>query len=142
VQETRTDPVRLTEGPAAEGGCWRQFGDVALLALLLIDVPLTLVLEALFLPLYAGAVPLPISAGVAAIVNILLVLGVETVRPAPAWMSAPLALWVLLFLLFTGPGPGGDVVLPADWQTLLMFLLGLFPALSVLVWRHFRRIGA
>lgn len=131
----------------------------AIAGLLVFDALLTLVLEVLFLPIYVGrsdtsppqqllaaarsvaagvsdgAVPLPITALVAAVVNVALVAGMGVVSKRISVMVLPLTAWTLGFLLLASSGPGGDMMLMSDWPTLLLFVCGLFPAGLYLYWK-------
>ncbi|MBL1076077.1 hypothetical protein JK358_16890 [Nocardia sp. 2] len=126
--------------------------------LLVLDALITLVLEVLFLPIYlgrgtmaaaagpltaaplaaspaAGAIPVPVTALVAAVVNVLLVAGMSTVSRRVSIMVLPLTAWTIGFLLLAGAGPGGDVLMISDWPTMLLFLCGLVPAGLYLYWK-------
>jgi hypothetical protein len=46
--------------------------------------------------------------------------------------AVPLVFWVLAIGVFGVAGPGGDVLLPADWRSALLLGGGLFPAALVL----------
>ncbi|WP_157573769.1 hypothetical protein [Nocardia jejuensis] len=133
---------------------------------LLVDALVTLVLEVLFLPIYAGhaqvpgsepllaaaaplastsltagAIAVPITVLVAAVVNVLLVAGMAVVSPRPAVMAAPLLVWTVGFLACASTGPGGDVMLMSDWPTMLLLICGLLPAGLYLYWRVTMRMA-
>ncbi|WP_067817084.1 hypothetical protein [Nocardia inohanensis] len=138
----------------------------AIAGLLVLDALVTLVLEVLFLPIYAGqsklsepqqvlaaatrlassvtdgAVPLPVTALVAAVVNVALVAGMAVVSKRISVMVLPLTAWTLGFLLLASSGPGGDMMLMSDWPTLLLFVCGLFPAGLYLYWRATSGFGS
>ncbi|WP_282781370.1 MULTISPECIES: hypothetical protein [unclassified Nocardia] len=121
-------------------------------ALLVLDGVVSLVLEALFLPIYlghadvvaahpttaqaaalaadltAGAVPFPVTALIAAVVNVLLLKGMSTVTDRLGLIALPLTAWTLSYLLLTFGGPGGDVLFVNDWPTLALLVCGLLPA--------------
>ncbi|NMN97663.1 hypothetical protein [Antrihabitans stalactiti] len=103
-----------------------------ILALLIVDGFVTLVLEALYLPTYLGATAFPISAVVAGFVNVGLLLLARTVTDNHMLIGAPLAMWLIGFVAAVSSGPGGDIVLTLDWPTLLLFVLGVFPAAALL----------
>ncbi|QLY32765.1 hypothetical protein [Nocardia huaxiensis] len=147
-------PAGDSEAAAGRGRAWLP----VIAVLLVLDGLITVVLEVLYLPLYAGrgtlaeasgplmaeplaaatttgAVPVPIAALVAAVVNVLLVMGMGTISQRPAVMLLPLLAWTLGFLLLASTGPGGDVMLIGDWPTMLLFLCGLVPAGLYLYWR-------
>ncbi|RJO75777.1 hypothetical protein D5S18_13400 [Nocardia panacis] len=113
-----------------------------ILGLLTLDAFITLVLEVLFLPSYLGAVPFPITALVAGVANVLIVLGVRTVTARLSVAFLPLGAWMLGFLVCASSGPGGSVLLLSDWRTLALVLLGLIPPLALLYFRVNARAGA
>ncbi|NNH69844.1 hypothetical protein HLB23_08190 [Nocardia uniformis] len=139
-------PTRLV---AAAGRSWPT-GVIA--AVLVLDGVVTLLLEALFLPIYlgradvpespallaqaqplaatltAGAVPFPITVLIAAVVNVLLVKGMSTVTDRIGMMALPLTAWTVTYMLCTLGGPGGDVLFMNDWPTLALLVGGLLPA--------------
>lgn len=96
------------------------------LAVLTVDAVVLAALELLYLPLRIGAVAFPVTALVAAVTNPWLV------RSAAAlggrFAAVPLVAWVVAILVFGVAGPGGDVLLPADWRSFLLLGGGLFPA--------------
>ncbi|MEV6767165.1 hypothetical protein AB0N05_00885 [Nocardia sp. NPDC051030] len=134
--------------------------------LLAVDALITLVLEVLFLPIYAGqarvpgsepvlamaaplastsmtegAIPVPVTVLVAAIVNVLLVMGMSVVTSKIPVMIIPLMVWTLGFLVCASTGPGGDIMLMSDWPTMLLLIAGLLPAGLYLYWRATSRYG-
>jgi hypothetical protein len=121
--------VTATAGrPEVAAGRGRSLLGALLAGLLVFNGLLTLVLEVLFLPSYIGSIPFPITAGVAAVVNVLLVLGMGTVVARPGAMSMPLLAWLFGFLICSTGGPGGDVLLADNWTTPLLLACGLIPA--------------
>jgi hypothetical protein len=102
--------------------------DRVTLGVLVFDGFLSAVLGVLFLPSYIGAVPFPISALVSGLVNVLLVLAARTITGPTRRAGWPLIGWGFGFLLCTFGGPGGDIVLPQSWQSLLLLVFGLGPA--------------
>ncbi|MFC9996695.1 hypothetical protein [Nocardia sp. NPDC127526] len=128
--------------------------------LLVLDALVTLVLEVLFLPIYAGhanvpqaqpllaeaaplaanltagAIPVPLTALAAAVVNVLLVAGMASVSNNLGLIVTPLTVWTLGYLyLAMFAGPGNDVVLIQDWPSMLLLVCGLFPAGFYLYWK-------
>jgi hypothetical protein len=113
---------------------------VVVLVLLAVDGVISAVLGALFLLLYIGPVPFPVSALISGLVNALLVwAGLQ-------WSASPrlaaIALWTWLFTLaamtFFG-GPGGDVLFGAvggpafdQWSPFVLLVLGVVPPAMVL----------
>ncbi|MFD4180295.1 hypothetical protein [Rhodococcus sp. NPDC058514] len=102
--------------------------DSAILGLLVFDGVLTAVLAVLFLPAHLGSVAFPISALVAAVINVLLVLGARTVTDRTSRAALPLLGWFLGFVLCMFGGPGGDSLLLASPLTLLLLGLAVVPA--------------
>lgn len=105
---------------------------VLIIVVLMFDAVLTLAIEVLYLPLYIGPVPIPVSALLAGAINLALIRAARVVSPRPAVLFLPLAAWTLGFLVAASTGPGGDVPLTSDIRTLLLFLFGLAPPLIYL----------
>lgn len=95
-----------------------------LLALLMISVLLA-VLELMFQSLYIGPVPVP--AGTLMILLSLPWLVRATVEelPSSGGAAAPILIWFLTTAVVGAFGPGGDMLLPLTWQTLLLLLTGV-----------------
>ncbi|WP_330185181.1 hypothetical protein OHB26_17290 [Nocardia sp. NBC_01503] len=133
---------------------------IAIALFLTVDALITLVLEVFYLPIYAGhahvptsqpvlaaaaplastattagAIALPITALVAGVVNVLLVMGMSVVSQRIPVMIIPLTVWTLGFLVCASSGPGGDALLISDWPTMALLLCGLVPAGLYLYWR-------
>lgn len=98
---------------------------VVLLAVLLIDAAVLGAVELMFEPMYVGAVPVPIGALAAALTLPWLVRQAAEVNPAPAVAGAPVLVWLLVVGILGLDGPGGDVLLPATWQSVLLVVAGL-----------------
>lgn len=129
------------EQPQTHAVGTRQWPMAGLLAAVLVfDGLLTLVLEVLFLPIYVGGHPFPITAVIAAVVNVLLVRAMGLVVTRPAAMGLPLIAWLFGYLVCASPGPGGDIMLVADWTAALLLALGLAPAAFYLFRRAFHRL--
>ncbi|WP_067893262.1 hypothetical protein [Nocardia vaccinii] len=110
---------------------------VALVLLLVFNGLLTFAVEVLYLPSYIGATPFPISAAFAAVINLVLVLGMGTVVSRPATMSLPVLAWLVGFVVCLTTGPGGDVILTDSWTTPLFLACGIVPAGWYLFWRGY-----
>lgn len=122
-----TDPRTVTDPRAVTGH--RALGPVSLIVLvvLVLDALLLAVVELLYLPLWIGAVPFPITVALAAVSTPWLVRGAAALG-GPPWVAAvPLVAWLVALLGFGIAGPGGDVLLPADWRSLLLMAGGIFP---------------
>ena len=112
-----------------------------MLAVLVLDAVVLAVVELLFLPLrfdgyllpYAlGGLPLPLSPLVAALTTPWLVSVAGRLSPRMLVAAAPLIGWILAVAVFGMFGPGGDLVLIADWRAMLLFACGALPSAIVL----------
>jgi hypothetical protein len=83
-------------------------------------------------PMYAGSVPTPVGAVLSIAVLPWLVLRAGEIDPRPGVAGAPLIAWLLAVGVLGISGPGGDVLLPATWQSLLLVFGGLFAGLLAL----------
>jgi hypothetical protein len=97
----------------------------ALLALLVLDGALLGAFGLAFTPLHHGPIPMPMGALLSMLVLPWLVARAGEVDPRPAVAGAPLVAWVLVVGVVGLAGPGGDVLLPATWQSLLLVVGGL-----------------
>ncbi|MEC3916726.1 hypothetical protein [Nocardia sp. CDC160] len=138
--------------------------NAVIVGLLLIDTVITLGLEVLFLPIYAGhahlpevspvmaagslasgttsgAIALPFTALAAAVINVLLVMGMGVVTQRIPVMASPLLLWAVGFLVCAGFSPW-SALLMGDWPTMLLLICGLLPAGMYLYYRATVRLAA
>ncbi|MCP2332298.1 hypothetical protein [Actinoalloteichus caeruleus] len=106
--------------------------DWLLLAMLVLDAVVLALLALFFLPFRIGVVPVPFTAVLAGVTNVLLVLGAGRISGRMRVAGAPLFAWVLVVIVFGVSGPGGDVVLMGDWRGLLLLALGALPPAMVL----------
>ncbi|MFX0575760.1 hypothetical protein [Nocardia nepalensis] len=106
-----------------------------IIGVLVLDALITLALEVLYLPTYIGTVAFPLSAVLAGVVNVLLVMGVRSITHRVSAALFPLAAWTLGFLTCSVSGPGGDIMLGSDWRTLLLLFCGLVPPLLYIYFR-------
>jgi hypothetical protein len=125
---------------AARSGYGKQQSGLEALApviitLLVLDALITLALEVLYLPTYLDTVAFPVSAVLAGVINVLLVMGVRSVTTRVGFAFLPIAAWAFGFLLCSVTGPGGDIMLGSDWRTLLLLFCGLVPPLGYLYFR-------
>jgi hypothetical protein len=99
-------------------------------AVLVVDAVALAALELLYLPLRIGGVAFPVTILVAAVSTPWLVRSAATASAGgrPSIAAAPLAAWVIAIMVFGVAGPGGDVLLAADWRSLCLLGGGLFPA--------------
>lgn len=105
---------------------------LVMLGVIVFDAVLLAVVELLFLPLRVGGWPVPVSVLVAIVSTPWLVRTAAELIGGGLAASAPLAAWVATVLVFGTAGPGGDVLLPSDWRSLLLLAGGMFPAAVVL----------
>jgi hypothetical protein len=97
------------------------------LVALLVDAVLLAAVELLYLPLWIGAVPFPITILLAAVTTPWLVRSAARLGGGGLVAASPLVVWVLGVLVLGVAGPGGDVLLPARWQSLALLGGGMFP---------------
>ena len=102
------------------------------LALLLLVTAALAVGELLYLPLYLGTVPFPVTVLVAAATMPWLIRSAGTLHDRGLVVASPLLVWLLVIFVFGLLGPGGDAVLVPDWRTLLLLAAGALPAAIVL----------
>jgi hypothetical protein len=116
------------------------FRDRLLLALLMLDAVVLAVVQLMFLPLsFDGYLlpnldgfPLPLMSLLAAVTNPLLVSLAGKLSSRLVVAAAPLAAWIVTIAVVGMFGPGGDVLLTADWRSLLLFACGALPSAVVL----------
>jgi hypothetical protein len=103
-----------------------------LFALLVVDGLLLGAIGLVLTPMYAGSVPTPVGAVLSIAVLPWLVLRAGELDPRPGVAGAPVIAWLLAVGVLGVGGPGGDVLLPATWQSLLLVFGGLFAGLLAL----------
>ncbi|MFY9805928.1 MAG: hypothetical protein WCB57_05895 [Pseudonocardiaceae bacterium] len=108
------------------------------LVVLVFDAFALAAVELLYLPLRVGAVPVPITILLAAVTTPWLVRSAAELGGPRAVAAVPLVVWVLALGVLGLGGPGGDVLLPADWRSVLLLGGGIFPA-AVVLGRAFAR---
>ncbi|TPG35988.1 hypothetical protein [Mycolicibacterium hodleri] len=110
----------------------------AVLAALTLDGVLSAIAGALLLPLYVGAIPVPISAVISGLVNAALVWAALQWAPTPRLAALPLWAWLATALALTLGGPGGDIVLSGagimQMAPVVFIVLGGAPP-AYLLWR-------
>lgn len=115
-------------------------GDRVLLGVLVLDAIVLAVVELLYLPLSfdgfllpnLGGLPFPLTPIVAAVSTPWLVSTAGYLAPRLSVASAPLLAWIVAVAWFGMFGPGGDLLLIADWRSLLLFAGGALPSAIVL----------
>jgi hypothetical protein len=119
--------------------------DGGLLGLLVLDGVLLGGLGLVLTPLYAGGVPVPIGVVLSVLILPWLVRRAGEVDARPSRAAAPLSAWVLTVAVLGLVGPGGDIMLPVTWQSLLLVVggvgAGLWALQRVLNTEHRRAAG-
>ncbi|MBN9735842.1 MULTISPECIES: hypothetical protein [unclassified Pseudonocardia] len=94
-------------------------------ALLVVISVLLAAFELMFQMLYIGPVPVPVGT-VVVLVSLpwLVHTTVTEISPTTAGAAAPVLLWFASVLVLGMFGPGGDLLLPATWQSLLLLVAG------------------
>ena len=103
-----------------------------LLALLVLDGLLLGAIGLVLTPMYAGGFPAPVGAVLSVVTLPWLVLRAGELDPRPSLAGGPLFAWLLAVGVLGLGGPGGDVLLPETWQSLLLVFGGLFAGLLAL----------
>jgi hypothetical protein len=95
----------------------------------------------LFLPLYVGSFPFPISALISGLLNAALVWAALQWTSAPRVAAAPLWAWLATVVALTLGGPGGDIVFGGagvmQFAPLIFIVVGAAPP-AALLWRDLR----
>ncbi|GAA3365895.1 MULTISPECIES: hypothetical protein [Saccharopolyspora] len=100
---------------------------------LLLDAVVLALVEVLYLPLWIGSTPFPITTAVAAVTTPMLVSAAGRLAPSRRVAAAPLVVWFATIFVFGLFGPGGDVMLMGnDWRTLLLIGAGTLPSAMML----------
>ncbi|MBU8812374.1 hypothetical protein KL953_26140 [Mycolicibacterium goodii] len=102
------------------------------LTLLAIDGVISAVVGALFLPIYIGTVPFPISALLTGAVNLALVWAAAHWSDSLLRAGLPLWTWLLTVVAMTLGGPGGDLIFAGSgiyaFGAMIFLVLGALPA--------------
>jgi hypothetical protein len=105
--------------------------DGTLLALLVLDGVLLGAAGLAFNSLHLDGLPVPLGALASIALLPWLVGRAGEVDPRTGWAAAPLTAWGITVGVLGVAGPGGDVLLPVTWQSLLL----LFGGLGAGLWR-------
>ena len=101
------------------------------LALLAVDGVLSALAGALFLPIFLGRVPFPVSALVSGLLTAALVWAASYWTGSKRLAALPLWTWLATAAVLTLGGPGGDVVFGGPgvmgYSALIFLALGAFP---------------
>jgi hypothetical protein len=99
--------------------------DSVLLVLLVADGLLLGAFGLVFTPLYTNGIPVPMGVVLSVLVLPWLVRQAGEIDARPAVAGAPLIAWMVAVGVLGLFGPGGDVMLLADWQSLLLAVGGI-----------------
>lgn len=114
------------------------------LGVLALDGALSAIAGALFLPLYLGPVPFPISALISGLVNAALVWAALQWTTNSRLAALPMWVWLSTVVILLLGGPGDDVVFGGrgimQASPLIFLLFGATPP-GVVLWRHARRLA-
>ncbi len=102
------------------------------LMVLAFDAVALAAVELLYLPLRVGAAPVPVTILLAVVSTPWLVRRAAELGGSRSVAAVPLVVWLLTLGVLGVAGPGGDVLLPANWRSALLLAGGLFPAAVVL----------
>lgn len=130
--DRQTSSPESTVGERAQDPVELVVPDGALFGLLLFDAVLLGGLGLVFTPLYVGGVPVPMGVVLSMLILPWLVLRSAELDARPARAGAPVTAWILTVGVLGLTGPGGDVMLPATWQSLLLVAGGLGAGLVAL----------
>jgi hypothetical protein len=97
----------------------------ALLVLLVVDGLLLGAFGLMFTPLYTSGIPVPMGIVLSVLVLPWLVRQAGEIDARPAVAGAPLIAWVAAVGVLGLFGPGGDAMLLANWQSLLLPVGGI-----------------
>ncbi len=85
----------------------------------------------MYLYLYAGPVPIPLSAILFGALLAGISVAARRLGDRPFHGALPVIAFVLVTAAFMAGGPGGDIMLYADWRLLLLLVCGIgMPALA------------
>lgn len=82
------------------------------------------VLECFYVNLRIGTTPVPIFQIVAVVGNLLLPVAMVRLTGIRGTAAIPGILWIVVALILATRGPGGDVVVPGNWQGVFLLLAG------------------
>jgi hypothetical protein len=116
--DTGPEPPLLTDG--------------GLLGLLVLDAVLLALAGLAYAPLYVGGLPAPVAPLATILLLPWLARRAAEIADRPGWSAAPVAAWALTIGVLGLVGPGGDVLLPTTWPTLLLLFGGLAAGLWAL----------
>lgn len=102
------------------------------LALLTFDGALLGAFGVAFAQIHSGGVPIPMGVAFSVLILPWLVLRAGEIDPRPGAAGAPVMAWFLVVVALAVAGPGGDVMVPLNWQSGLLVVGGLGAGLFTL----------
>lgn len=109
-----------------------RLGDLLGLGLLTFDGALLGAFGVAFAQIHSGGVPIPMGVAFSVLILPWLVLRAGEIDPRPAAAGAPVIAWFLVVAVLAVAGPGGDVMVPLNWQSGLLVFGGLGAGLIAL----------
>jgi hypothetical protein len=91
------------------------------------------VLECYYVNLRIGATPFPAFQIIAAIGNLLLPFAIVRLTGIRGTAAIPGVLWIVVAMILASSGPGGDVIVPGNWQGIFLLLAGAAAAVISIV---------
>lgn len=98
---------------------------VAALVLLVFDGALLGAFGVAFAQIHSGGIPVPMGVVLTVLILPWLVLRAGEVDDRPGVAGAPLLVWFLVVGVLAVAGPGGDMMVPLNWQSGALVLGGL-----------------
>lgn len=102
------------------------------LVLLVLDGVLLGAFGVAFAQIYTGGVPVPMGAVLTVLILPWLVLRAGEIDDRPGVAGAPLIAWFAVVAVLAVAGPGGDVLVPVNWQSGALVLGGIAAGLWAL----------
>lgn len=99
--------------------------DGLVLGVLILDGALLGAFGLLFNPLYTGSVPVPMGTLLSILILPWLIMRAAEINPRRGAAAAPFVAWGVSVAVLGLFGPGGDVLLPVTWQSVLLCAGGL-----------------
>lgn len=91
------------------------------------------VLECYYVNLRIGTTPVPVFQIVAVVGNLLLPFAMMRLTGVRATAVIPAVIWIVVALILASRGPGGDVVVPGNWQGVFLLFAGAAGAVISIV---------
>lgn len=98
---------------------------IAALVLLVVDGALLGAFGVAFAQIHSGGIPVPMGVVLTVLILPWLVLRAGEVDDRPGVAGAPLLAWFLVVAVLAVAGPGGDMMVPLNWQSGALVLGGL-----------------